>query len=91
VFAYYGASVKVKGEWVDHSTALTVLLDEGERAALLADGRGWVPAYHGRAGWVSVDLDGSSVSWREVSELLDASYRQTAGVRRVAALDRRGR
>ena len=89
VFAYYGASLKVDGDYVDHPRALTVLVDPVDREALLADGRGFVPMYLGPSGWVSVDIcDG--VGWDEVGELLDASYRRTAGVRRVAALDDRG-
>ncbi len=93
VFAYYGASVKVDGEWLRHERCVTVLLDPGEREAMLTDERTFVPAYLGPSGWISVDLvlDDSStvddVDWQEIAELLDASYRMTAGPRRVAALD----
>jgi len=96
VFAYYGGSVKVDGEWVQHSRCIIVLVDPGERQALLSEPRGFVPAYLGPAGWVGVDLvpdetgTVTDVDWAEVAELLDASYRLTAGPRRVAALDSRG-
>jgi hypothetical protein len=95
VFAYYGASEKVAGEWVRHDRAVSVLLDPVEREAMLADERTFVPAYLGPSGWISVDLapDDSAtvddVDWKEIAELLDASYRMTAGPRRVAALDAR--
>ena len=95
VFAYYGASVKVDGEWVQHPRCVIVLLDPGERQAVLAEQRTFVPAYLGPSGWIGVDLvaDGTGrvgdVDWGEVAELLDGSYRMTAGARRVAALDAR--
>lgn len=96
VFAYYGGSTKQGGEWVDHPRGLMVLLDPGEREALLTDERVFLPAYLGPSGWLGLDLvaDGArrvtDVDWAEVGELLDASYRMTAGARRVAALDGRG-
>jgi hypothetical protein len=91
VFAYYGGSVKDGGEWVAHDSCVMVLLDPVDREALLGEERCFVPAYLGPSGWVGVDLDGvAGTDWDEVAELLDASYRLTAGVRRVAALDRQG-
>ncbi|MDR7327300.1 MULTISPECIES: MmcQ/YjbR family DNA-binding protein [Catenuloplanes] len=88
VFAYYGGSLKVDGEWVQHERSLLVLADPDDRAALLGGDRGYLPAYLGPAGWVGVDLD-DGTDWAEVAELLDASYRRTAGKRRVARLDAR--
>jgi predicted DNA-binding protein (MmcQ/YjbR family) len=88
VFAYYGGSVKVDGVYERHEHSVLVLTDPGERAALLADGGSYVPAYLGHAGWTGVDLDGST-DWDQIEELLDASYRRTAGVRRVARLEAR--
>ncbi len=88
VFAYYGGSIKVDGEYERHSQSVLVLLDPGERAALVDEERCYVPAYLGAAGWIGVDL-GEDTDWGEVAELIDASYRRTAGVRRVAALDAR--
>jgi hypothetical protein len=88
VFAYYGGSVKVDGSYVQHDRSVIVLLDDGDRRALLEDARCYVPAYLGVSGWIGVDLD-DRTDWVEVGELLDASYRRTAGPRQVAALDAR--
>jgi predicted DNA-binding protein (MmcQ/YjbR family) len=91
VFAYYGGSLKVDGEWVQHPQSVMVLVDDDEREALLADDRVFVPAYMGPSGWLGVDLDaGADADWDEVRELLDASYRITAGKRLVAELDASG-
>ena len=88
VFAYYGGSVKVDGVYQQHEQSVVVLIDPGERVALLEDGRCYLPAYLGPSGWVGVDL-ADDTDWDEVGELLDASYRRTAGPRRVALLDAR--
>lgn len=87
VFAVYGG--KVKGDHADPllDRALLVLPDPAERMALDRDERFHVPAYYGPAGWLALPLDVGDVDWGEVSELVDSSYRQTAGVRRVARLD----
>ena len=86
VFAYYGGSIRVDGEWLQHGCAVLVLLDEHDRAAVADDPRWWVAAYLGPSGWRGLDLD-DDTDWAEVAELLDASYRLTAGPRRVRALD----
>jgi predicted DNA-binding protein (MmcQ/YjbR family) len=86
VFAYYGGSLKVDGEYRQHERSVLVLVPDDERAALLQDPRCYSPAYLGPYGWVGLDLD-AQTDWAEVRELLDASYRLTAGPRRVAALD----
>ena len=86
VFAYYGGSLKVDGEWIQHPHSIVVQPDESDRRALLEDERAFVPAYLGPSGWIGVDLDGD-IDWSEVAELLDASYRQTAPARDVALLD----
>jgi predicted DNA-binding protein (MmcQ/YjbR family) len=88
VFAYYGGSVKIDGVYRQHERSVLVLLDPDERAALLADSRSYVPAYLGAYGWIGVDLT-DDTDWDELAELLDASYRRTAGPRRVAVLDAR--
>jgi hypothetical protein len=88
VFAYYGGSVKVDGAYRQHERSVLVLVDAGERAALLDGGRCYLPAYLGPAGWIGVDL-ADDTDWDEIGELLDASYRRTAGSRRVAVLDAR--
>jgi predicted DNA-binding protein (MmcQ/YjbR family) len=88
VFAYYGGSVKVDGTYRQHERSVLVFIDSDERAALLADNRCYVPAYLGAYGWIGVDLT-DDTDWDEINELLDASYRRTAGRRRVAVLDTR--
>jgi predicted DNA-binding protein (MmcQ/YjbR family) len=88
VFAYYGGSVKVDGAYQQHEHSVVVLVDSEEREALLQDGRCYVPAYLGASGWIGMDLE-DDTDWGEIGELLDASYRRTAGPRRVAALDSR--
>lgn len=87
VFAYFGCSTKSNGEWLQHPHHLSVLLEPGERLALLEEGA-IAPAYLGPSGWIAVDLDGGD--WERVAELLDASYRGTAPKRLVAELDARG-
>jgi predicted DNA-binding protein (MmcQ/YjbR family) len=80
--------VKAAGVYRQHERSVLVLVDPDEREVLLGEDRCYVPAYLGPSGWVGVDLvDG--VDWDEIGELLDASYRRTAGRRRVAALDAR--
>ncbi|MEQ4303337.1 MmcQ/YjbR family DNA-binding protein [Plantactinospora sp. B6F1] len=87
VFAYYGGSVKVDGGYRQHDQSVIVLADPDEREALLTEAHCYLPMYLGAYGWIGVDLtDGTD--WDEIGELLDASYRRTAGPRRVAALDR---
>ncbi len=88
VFAYYGGSVKVEGEYVQHPRSMMVLLDPDERAALVDDPRCFVPAYLGPSGWLGIDLDGAD--WSEVAELIEASYRRTAPLARIAELEARG-
>jgi predicted DNA-binding protein (MmcQ/YjbR family) len=88
VFAYYGGSVKVDGTYRQHERSVLVLVDPDEREALLSDNRCYVPAYLGVYGWIGVDLT-DDTDWDEINELLDASYRGTAGPRRVAVLDAR--
>ena len=88
VFAYYGGSLKVDGEWAQHPQSIMVQPDESDRRALLEDDRTFVPAYLGPSGWVGLDLD-ADTDWTEVAELLDASYRLTAPSRDVAELDAR--
>ena len=88
IFAFFGGSMKVDGQWVQHEQAVLVLPDPAERTALLADDRFWVPAYLGPGGWIGLDL-GDGTNWDEVAELVDESYRNTAGKRLIAQLDSR--
>lgn len=89
VFCYYGGSVKVDGEWIQHSPAIVVQAEAGEREALRELANAFVPAYLGPAGWTGIDL-GDDTDWDEVAELLEESYRQTAPKRLVAELDANG-
>lgn len=87
VFATYGGSVKG-----DHSDpllarALLFLPSPEDAPALEHDERVHVPAYVGTRGWRALPLDGPDVDWVEVAELVESSYRQLAGARRVARLD----
>ncbi|MCO8129424.1 MmcQ/YjbR family DNA-binding protein [Acidimicrobiia bacterium EGI L10123] len=86
VFAYYGGSLKVDGEWVQHPHSLVVQPDPEDRPALVEDPRAYIPAYLGPSGWVGIDLD-DETDWAEVAELLDASFRLTAPRRSIAELD----
>ncbi len=86
VFAYYGGSLKVDGEWVQHPHSIVVLPDGDDRLALLGDPRVYTPAYLGPSGWIGFDLD-DDTDWTEVAELLDASYRLTAPKKLIAELD----
>jgi YjbR protein len=86
VFAYYGGSIKVDGAYQPHRQSVLVLPEESERPALLADPRCYRPAYLGPSGWVGLDLT-PDPDWSEIAELLEISYRLTAGPRRVARLD----
>lgn len=86
VFAYYGGSIKVDGEWIQHDQAIMFLPNPEERPALEPDDRFWVPAYLGPSGWLGLDLRTSS-DFEEVAELLEESYRLTASQRLIAELD----
>ncbi|MEE8603299.1 MmcQ/YjbR family DNA-binding protein [Euzebya tangerina] len=86
VFAYYGGSLKVDGEWVQHPQSLVLKSDPEDRLALLDDPRTYTPAYLGPSGWIGIDLE-AHADWAEVRELLDASYRLTAPARLIAELE----
>ena len=86
VFAYYGGSEKVDDGYVRHPSSLSVLADASERPALLQDDRCYHPMYVGVSGWVGLDLD-ADTDWEEVRELVETSYRLTAGSRLVRRLD----
>lgn len=86
IFAYYSASVRKGNGWVQHPHAIIVLCDTDDRHALLGDDRSFIPAYLGASGWIGIDLD-DATDWREVAELVDASYRLTASKRHIIALD----
>ena len=86
VFAYYGGSVKTGDGHHRHDRSVLVLADPAERPALLDDPRFFHPMYLGVSGWIGLVLD-DDTDWDEVAELVETSYRLTAGVRRVRLLD----
>lgn len=86
VFCYFGGSLKLDGEWMQHPQAVLVLPDRDDEPALREDSRFWVPGYLGPSGWLGLDLD-ADTDWAEIGELIDASYRRTAPAMRVRELD----
>jgi hypothetical protein len=48
-----------------------------------------VPPGFGPLGWLALDLTAAPVDWREVTELVETSYRQVALNRMLVALDQR--
>jgi hypothetical protein len=86
-FAQYGGGERTTDGHVRHDHALLFVPEPGELGALDHDERFFLPAYVGPYGWRAVDLDRDDVGWDEVAELLDASYRQVANKRQLAALD----
>lgn len=89
VFAVYGGLVKGDHAADTYSQSMLFLPDPGERQALLADERFFVPAYYGPGGWLGVNLRIGTPDWVEVAELADMSYRNTAPTRLVKKLDAR--
>lgn len=71
----------------DHPFAVIFKPDPGERLALAADPRIYVPPYFGPAGWLSLDFTVAPVDWGEIAELMESSYRQVALKRMLKALD----
>ncbi|MDO4717687.1 MAG: MmcQ/YjbR family DNA-binding protein [Propionibacteriaceae bacterium] len=88
VFAYWGMPFKQDGGIVCDPQSLAVLLPEPERLALLQSGRAQVPMYIGPSGWIGLLL-GADSDWTEAAELIEESYRQTAGKRLIAQLEAR--
>ncbi|MBY0286171.1 MAG: MmcQ/YjbR family DNA-binding protein [Mycobacteriaceae bacterium] len=91
MFLMYGGSVKpaTKGAgYVQYPQSIMVKVDESDRRALEADHRFFFPAYLGPAGWLGLNLAATNKpDWREVTELIDASYRLTAPKKLVTRLD----
>ncbi|MGC5629283.1 MmcQ/YjbR family DNA-binding protein [Georgenia sp. Z1344] len=87
-FATYGGSVKLGGGRHERHEQSLLLKpsDDDELRGLLADPRCFYPAYVGPSGWYGIDLD-EETDWPEIAELVEESYRVTAGPRRVARLD----
>jgi predicted DNA-binding protein (MmcQ/YjbR family) len=60
--------------------------DPARQAALIQDPRFYAAPYAAAHGWVCMHAD-RALDWREVAELLQASYRMAALKRMLAALD----
>jgi hypothetical protein len=86
-FAVYGGGERTPEGHVRHDRALLFIPDPADVGALDQDERFFFPAYVGPYGWRAVHLDRDDVGWDEVAELLDASYRQVANKRQLAALE----
>lgn len=86
VFAYYGGSQKVHGEWVQHPTSVMVLADLDGQSAMRALPHAWVPGYLGPYGWTGLDL-GPRTDWDDVAGFIEESYRFTAPARLLTLLD----
>lgn len=85
MFGTYGGGEK---GGVRHDQSVLFIPDAAERDALIDDDRFFIPAYVGPYGWLGVRLD-DATDWTEISELLDASFRQIAPKRAIAVLDAR--
>ena len=86
VFAYYGGSRKVNGEWVQHPNSVVVLADLDGQSAMRALPHAWVPGYLGPYGWTGLDL-GPQTDWDDVAGFIEESYRFTAPTRLITLLD----
>jgi predicted DNA-binding protein (MmcQ/YjbR family) len=63
--------------------------DPEDDPALRQDARIYSPPYFGASGWLALELERVD-EWSEVAELVDASYRQVALKRQLAALEEMG-
>jgi hypothetical protein len=87
VFAAYGGFDRdPSGEQRRVPSALIFTPDPVDLPAIDEDERFFVPVY--QPGLRAIDLAAPHVDWSEIAELVDASYRQVAPARLVAAHDR---
>ena len=89
VFTGWGNHLKGDHASTALARSISVLPDPDERLALLEDPRFHVPGYIGHRGWLAFDLSGAEPDWAEVAELIESSYRNTAGKRLIQQLDAR--
>lgn len=92
VFAVFGGALKGDHYAPLARHSLLFLPDASGREALVQDGRFFVPAYYGPAGWLGLSFHGvpvDAVDWVEVAELVEMSYRLTAPATLVRELDAR--
>jgi hypothetical protein len=86
IFAYYGGSRKVDGEWVQHPESIMLLADLDGQSALRAMRGAYVPGYLGPYGWTGLDLD-DRTDWGDLADLIAESYSFTAPARLRRLLD----
>ncbi|HSK34054.1 MAG TPA: MmcQ/YjbR family DNA-binding protein [Propionicimonas sp.] len=77
IFAYYGGSRKVDGEWRQHPRSVMLLADLDGQSALRAMPGAYVPGYLGPYGWTGLDLD-ARTDWDDLADLILESYLFTA-------------
>jgi predicted DNA-binding protein (MmcQ/YjbR family) len=84
VFAYF-----LDNHHGDGIVSVCVKTELGENVdrAHLDPERCYLPAYIGPRGWLGFRLDRGEVDWREVAELVERSFRQSAPKRLLARLD----
>lgn len=87
MFVMYGGNQKRDGAMRAFPYSMLVKVDESDRRALEQDSRFYFPAYMGPFGWLGLDFTAATVDWREVRELVDASYRLVAPKKLVRLLD----
>ena len=87
VFAYFLNSHH--GDGIVSVCCKTALGENVDRASREPE-RFYLPAYIGSRGWIGLRLDRDAVDWREVSDLVEQSYRLAAPKTLVRILDARG-
>jgi len=68
------------------SVACKALPGENSALAVAQRDRFYLPAYVGPRGWIALRLDRGKTDWREVSELVQVSYRRVAPKRLAASV-----
>jgi phosphoribosylglycinamide formyltransferase-1 len=87
VFAYFLNSHH--GDGIVSVCCKTALGENVDRASRDPQ-RFYLPAYIGSRGWIGLRLDRDAVDWREVSNLVEQSYRLAAPKTLVKILEARG-
>ena len=77
----------VTGSSMDRPDTIVFKPEPADDPALRQHPLVFVPPYFGASGWLGYELDHPATDWDEVAELIDASYRQVALKRQLAALD----
>ena len=77
IFAYYGGSQRVRGEWVQHPRSVMLLADLNGQSALRAMPDAYIPGYLGPYGWTGLDLS-TGTDWDDLADFILESYSFTA-------------